>query len=184
MSFSASTIFAMDRGELPFNRAERSCVYRAAKGFDTTVAFGSAPDLRPTGMVLFFKCTYPTLECDPLPLQSLVIGPHAQNSFVTKSLINHSGMSFGAISQPAVAALSKGAAKAGIWFNTGEGVLSPAHLDGGADIVFKIGTASYGVRGASGNLGEAKCAAVAIHEQVRMFKIKLSPGANRARGVF
>jgi len=39
-------------------------------------------------------------------------------------------MSFGALSKPAVQALSKGARKAGIWMNTGEGGLSPYHLEG------------------------------------------------------
>ena len=39
----------MDREEMPFNRAERSWVYRAAKHVDTTVAFGSTRDLRPAG---------------------------------------------------------------------------------------------------------------------------------------
>jgi hypothetical protein len=39
--------FAQDREEMPFNRAQRSWVYRAAKDIDTTVAFGSTRDLRP-----------------------------------------------------------------------------------------------------------------------------------------
>jgi glutamate synthase domain-containing protein 2 len=43
-------------------------------------------------------------------------------------------MSFGAISKPAVLAFSNGAAIAGCWYNTGEGGLSPYHLEGGADI--------------------------------------------------
>ncbi len=43
-------------------------------------------------------------------------------------------------------ALSHGAAKAGAWLNTGEGGLSPFHLEDGSDIVFQIGTANYGVR--------------------------------------
>ena len=59
-------------------------------------------------------------------------------------------MSYGAISRPAITALSTGAAKAGIWMNTGEGGLSPAHIAGGADIVFQIGTANYGVRDSNG----------------------------------
>ena len=42
-------------------------------------------------------------------------------------------MSYGAISKPAVLALSKGARMAGCWMNTGEGSLSPWHLEGGAD---------------------------------------------------
>ena len=174
--------FAMDREELPFNRAERSWVYRAAKGSDTTVAFGSTRDLRSTGTVLFVNCPYPTLERDALKPQPMSIGPHAQRPFITTSFFNISGMSYGAISRPAVEALSKGAAKAGIWLNTGEGGLSPAHLEGGADIVFQIGTANYGVRDTSGNLDEAKLAAVAASEQVRMFEIKLSQGAKPGKG--
>ncbi len=180
--FFRQYFFAMDREELPFNRAERSWVYRAAKGSDTTVAFGSTRDLRPTGTVLFVNCPYPTLERDALKPQPMSIGPHAQRPFITTSFFNISGMSYGAISRPAVEALSKGAAKAGIWLNTGEGGLSPAHLEGGADIVFQIGTANYGVRDADGNLDEAKLAAVAANEQVRMFEIKLSQGAKPGKG--
>lgn len=180
--FFRQYFFAMDREELPFNRAERSWVYRAAKGSDTTVAFGSTRDLRPTGTVLFVNCPYPTLERDAHPPEPLTIGPHAPQPFVTRSFFNISGMSYGAISRPAVEALSKGAAKAGIWLNTGEGGLSPAHLEGGADIVFQIGTANYGVRDASGSLDEAKLAVVAANDQVRMFEIKLSQGAKPGKG--
>ena len=37
--FFRQYFFAMDREELPFNRAERSWVYRASKNVDNTVAF-------------------------------------------------------------------------------------------------------------------------------------------------
>lgn len=53
--FFRQYFFAMEREELPFNRAERSWVYRAAKGVDTSVAFGSTRDLRPTGSVLLLN---------------------------------------------------------------------------------------------------------------------------------
>ena len=39
--FFRQYFFAMDREEMPFNRAERQWAYRAAKGADNTVAFGS-----------------------------------------------------------------------------------------------------------------------------------------------
>jgi hypothetical protein len=39
---------------------------------------------------------------------------------------------------------------------TGEGGLSPYHLEGGADIVFQIGTAKYGVRDEQGHLSDEK----------------------------
>jgi glutamate synthase domain-containing protein 2 len=91
-------------------------------------------------------------------------------------------MSFGAISKPAVLALSNGARMAGIWMNTGEGGLSPYHLEGGADIVFQIGTAKYGVRGTDGELSDDKLREVAAHDQVRMFELKLSQGAKPGKG--
>ena len=62
--FFRQYFFAMDREEMPFNRAERSWAYRAAKGVDSTVAFGSTRDLRPVGTVIFVNCPYPTLDED------------------------------------------------------------------------------------------------------------------------
>ena len=91
-------------------------------------------------------------------------------------------MSYGAISKPAVLALSKGSARAGNWMNTGEGGLSPYHLEGGADIVFQIGTAKYGVRNEDGSLNDDKLREVAAHDQVRMIEIKLSQGAKPGKG--
>ena len=53
-------------------------------------------------------------------------------------MVNISGMSFGAISKPAVQALSRGAALAGCWMDTGEGGTSPYHLEGGCDVIAQI----------------------------------------------
>ena len=66
--------------------------------------------------------------------------------------------------------------------NTGEGGLSPFHLEGGADIVFQIGTAKYGVRDEHGALSDEKLRAVAAHEQVKMFELKISQGAKPGKG--
>ena len=180
--FFRQYFFAMDREEMPFNRAERSWAYRAAKGDDTTVPFGSSRDLRPTGTILFVNCPYPTLEADAAEPRTLTIGPQCANPYSTDSFFNVSGMSYGAISTPAVRALSNGARRAGCWMNTGEGGLSPYHLEGGADIVFQIGTAKYGVRTAEGTLSPQLLREVAAHEQMRMFEIKLSQGAKPGKG--
>ncbi len=88
----------------------------------------------------------PTLDRNAADTALIEVGPYARKPFRTSSIYNISGMSYGAISKPAVLALSKGARMAGIWLNTGEGGLSPFHLEGGADIVFQIGTAKYGCR--------------------------------------
>ncbi len=174
--------FAMDREELPFNRAERNWVDRAAKGTDSTVAFGSTRDLRPVGTPIFVNCPYPVLERDVAEPRPITLGPHCADPYTTSAIFNVSGMSFGAISRPAVMALSAGARDAGIWMNTGEGGLSPYHLEGGADIVFQIGTAKYGVRDERGVLADDKLRAVAAHDQVRMFELKISQGAKPGKG--
>ena len=180
--FFRQYFFALDREELPFNRAQRTWVYRAAKNQDTTVGFGSTKDLRPAGSILFVNCPYPTLDKDAAETSTVTIGPNCPNPYSNSSLINISGMSYGAISKPAVLALSKGAKMAGCWMNTGEGGLSPYHLEGGADIVFQIGTAKNGVRTLDGHLDDKKLSEVAAHPQVKMFELKLSQGAKPGKG--
>jgi glutamate synthase domain-containing protein 2 len=180
--FFRQYFFAMEREELPFNRAQRSWAYRAAKNVDTTVAFGSTRDLRSPGTVMFVNCPYPTLEEDAVEAPPMLIGPYCRLPYLARSFYNISAMSYGSISRPAVLALSRGAKQAGIWMNTGEGGLSPYHLEGGADIVFQIGTAKYGVRDLDGNLDDGRLMDVCSHEQVRMVEIKLSQGAKPGKG--
>ena len=180
--FFRQYLFALDREELPFNRAQRSWVYRAAKNKDTTVGFGSTKDLRPAGRILFINCPYPTLDQDAAEANTVTIGSNCPNPYSTASLVNISGMSYGAISKPAVLALSSGAKMAGCWMNTGEGGLSSYHLEGGADIVFQIGTAKNGVRTLDGRLDDKKLAEAAAHPQVKMFELKLSQGAKPGKG--
>jgi glutamate synthase domain-containing protein 2 len=180
--FFRQYFFAMDREEMPFNRAEREWIYASSKGGDNTVAFGSTKTLTPVGTVIFINCPFPTLTEDSVPTPPITIGPHCDHPYETQSIVNISGMSFGAISQPAVRALSNGAKLAGCWLNTGEGGLSPYHLDGGCDIVFQVGTAKYGVRTVDGELDVAKLRAVADRPEVKMFELKMSQGAKPGKG--
>ncbi|SIO04983.1 Glutamate synthase domain-containing protein 2 [Parasphingorhabdus marina DSM 22363] len=180
--FFRQYFFAMDREEMPFNRAEREWVVRAAKGKGNTIAFGSTKNLQPAGTPIFVNCPFPTLEKDAAETALCTIGPYCENPFESRSLFNISAMSFGALSVPAIRALSHGARMAGCWLNTGEGGLSAYHLEGGCDIVFQIGTAKYGVRNADGSLNADKLKAIAAHDQVRMFEIKLSQGAKPGKG--
>lgn len=180
--FFRQYFFAMDREELPFNRAQRSWVYRAAKNLDSTVAFGSSKDLTKTGAIIFVNTAYPTLDEDAVDSSPVTIGPQCKHPYTTSTIVNISGMSYGALSKPAVQALSRGAKLAGCWMNTGEGGLSPWHLEGGCDIVFQIGTAKYGVRDAQGQLSNEKLKHIAAHDNVRMFEIKLSQGAKPGKG--
>jgi len=180
--FFRQYFYAMDREEMPFNRAQRAWVYRAAKNLDNTQPFGSTRDLRPPGALLFANATFPMLETATGPTSPLMIGPDCAQPYGAKSFFNISAMSYGAISKPAVLALSNGARLAGCWMNTGEGGLSPYHLAGGADLVFQIGTAKYGVCDGQGGLDEARLREVAAHPQVKLFEIKLSQGAKPGKG--
>ncbi|MCY4096414.1 MAG: FMN-binding glutamate synthase family protein [Gammaproteobacteria bacterium] len=180
--FFRQYFFAMDREELPFNRAERTWVYRAAKNTDNTTAFGSTRDLRPVGTIMFANTMFPTLAEENREITPLIVGPYTDFPFLHRYIFNASGMSFGAISTPALTALAEGTKRAGIWLNTGEGGLSAHHLNAGGSVVFQIGTAKYGVRDENGNLSEKLLEEIAAHEQVRMFEIKISQGAKPGKG--
>jgi glutamate synthase domain-containing protein 2 len=167
---------------LPFNRAQRSWIYRAAKDLNNTMAFGSTRDLRQPGSVVFVNTPFPTLGEDAVPSRPVTIGESCREPYTTSAIFNISGMSYGAISKPAVLALADGAKQAGIWLNTGEGGLSPYHLTGGCDLIFQVGTAKNGVRDLNGNLDDDKLRKIADHAAVKMFEIKISQGAKPGKG--
>ncbi|TAK86431.1 MAG: FMN-binding glutamate synthase family protein [Betaproteobacteria bacterium] len=173
--------FSGDRDEMPFNRATRGWVYRLAKNEGGTIGFGSTYDLHRPGALIFVNHPFPVLEEERLPTPSLVLGEgYCKQPFEARSIVNISGMSFGAISAPAVQSLSRGAALAGCWMDTGEGGLSPYHLEGNCDIIMQIGTAKYGVRDPQGNLSEERL--IELSRVVKAFEIKLSQGAKPGKG--
>jgi len=181
--FFRQYFFAMDREEMPFNRAERQWVNRASENKSNTIAFGSTKNINTPGTAIFINCPFPTLDSDAVETKTVIIGEgYSSNPYAAKSIFNISGMSFGAISKPAVLALSNGARMAGCWMNTGEGGISPYHLEGGADLVFQIGTAKYGVRNDDGSLSDEKLANIATRGQVKMFELKVSQGAKPGKG--
>lgn len=180
--FFRQYFFAMDREELPFNRAQREWVGRAGEGKGNTVAFGSTRNLAVPGTPIFVNDPFPPLDDEYASTEPLVIGATCRTPFLAPSIFNISGMSYGAISKPAVQSLSRGAKEAGVWLNTGEGGLSPFHLEGGCDLVYQIGTAKFGVRDEAGNLSDDKLREVSAHDTVRMFEIKMAQGAKPGKG--
>jgi len=173
---------AQDREERPFHRAERSWVYRAAKGEENVVSFGSTRDFSRINSIFFVDAPFPVLERDVSKTRPVVIGPHCRDPYTANSFFNASGMSYGALSKRAVLAISKGVKKAGCWMNTGEGGISPYHLEGGADIVAQIGSAKFGFRTETGELCDDRLKKAAALPQVKMFEIKLSQGAKPGKG--
>lgn len=173
--------FANDRDEMPFDRATRSWVYKNAKNKGGIVGFGSTYNTREPGALIFVNSAFPTLEEERVPTPALMIGEgYCDQPFLARSIINISGMSYGALSTPAIRALSLGAAKAGCWINTGEGGLAPYHQEGECDIIMQIGTAKYGVRDEHGNFSAARAREIA--QSVKAFEIKLSQGAKPGKG--
>jgi len=181
-TFFRQYFFSHDQEEMPFNRAERAWVYRAAKNVDSTIAFGSTKDTRAKYTVIFLNAPFPILERDADCNYAMIIGPHCRAPYQSSTFFNISGMSYGAISIPAIKALSLGAHRAGCWLNTGEGGLSPYHIESGADIVFQIGTAKYGVRDQQGLFSIERLKEIAENPYVKMFEIKLSQGAKPGKG--
>jgi glutamate synthase domain-containing protein 2 len=175
--------FTGDREEMPFNRATRAWVYRLAKDEGGVIGFGSTYNLREPGALVFVNAPFPVIEEEQKPTPPILIGEGwCEQPFTARSIVNISGMSYGAISKPAVQALSRGAAAAGCWLDTGEGGLSPYHLEGGCDLIMQIGTAKYGVRDADGRLSFERLREIAAHERVRAFEVKLSQGAKPGKG--
>ncbi len=174
--------FAPDRGELPFNRAQRAWVYRSAKNVDNTIGFGSTRDLRPVGTILFVDAPFPVLNQDAVSTSPVLIGPYCRVPYVAKTLFHISAMSYGALSKNAVIALSQGAKLAGCWLNTGEGGVAPYHLEGDCDLVAQIGTAKYGFLDENGQFSDKRLHEIANYPQIKMFEIKLSQGAKPGKG--
>ena len=73
--FFRQYFFAMDREELPFNRAQRDWVERASHGTSNTIAFGSTRNLSVPGTPIFSNTPFPALSDTANTSPPLVIGP-------------------------------------------------------------------------------------------------------------
>jgi glutamate synthase domain-containing protein 2 len=124
--------FMSDTEETPYNRLTRQYVYRSAKGKDNNQAFGTQRKYRDVSEIHVKPAMFPIPDttCLGNRLPPLVIGYKRRKPYVCPWPINISGMSWGALSAEAVQALSSGAKVANIHMLTGEGGLTPYHLNG------------------------------------------------------
>ena len=86
-------------------------------------------------------------------------------------------MSYGALSKNAILALNGGAKKGNFAHNTGEGGMSPFHLEPGGDLIWQIGTGYFGTRTKDGSFCPDTFAERSAEPAVRMIEIKLSQDA-------
>lgn len=170
---------ADDEEELPFNRETRSLIYQRAKNERDTIPFGTERDILKVGYTWALHSLAPKHVSEVEP-RIMVGGPDCKKPYHA-SRLNVSAMSFGALSAVAIMALNKAAKIGNFAHNTGEGGLSPHHLQGG-DIIFQIGTAYFGCRDNQGNFDEKEFALEANRDEVKMVEIKLSQGAKPSHG--
>ncbi|MBL3644215.1 FMN-binding glutamate synthase family protein [Bacillus sp. RHFB] len=108
----------------------------------------------------------------------IIGGDTCRNPFKLKGLVGQSAMSYGALGENAITALSRGLGLAGgTWMNTGEGGLSKYHLSGNPDIMMQIGPGLFGVRTPGGEFSLEEFKKKSEIEQVKAFEIKLAQGA-------
>ncbi|MDP6384656.1 MAG: FMN-binding glutamate synthase family protein, partial [Planctomycetota bacterium] len=164
----------------PFSRELRSVVYQRAKGERDTVPFGTQSDVYAVG---YEWLTHSLNARHPKPEPSRVlVGADTCTKPYSLSLLNSSAMSFGSLSSRAVLALNMGAKAAGFAQNTGEGGVSPYHLEGGGDLIWQIGTGYFGCRSAEGAFEEEAFTHTAGLAAVKMIEVKLSQGAKPGHG--
>lgn len=164
----------------PFNRITRDLIYARATGADDTLPFGTQFDLTHVG---YARANHSLAPKEPNEAEARVtVGGAACKQAYSASRLNVSAMSFGALSSNAIRALNAGAKIGNFAHNTGEGGLSPYHLQEGGDIFWQIGTGYFGCRTKDGNFDNGLFRENATKPNVKMIEIKLSQGAKPSHG--
>lgn len=169
-----------DTNGAPIPREFRSLVYQRAKGNRDTRPFGTVFDVNRAGYEWINHSLVPMHSHDADPRVKFG-GDRCAKPYMASPL-NISAMSYGALSGNAIRALNKGAKIGGFSHNTGEGSLSPYHLEAGGDIVWQIGTGYFGCRTDEGDFNPDLFRKSATLDSVKMIEIKLSQGAKPGHG--
>ena len=164
----------------PFSRNDRSVVYQRAKGELDTLPFGTQRDVYAAGYEWINHSLAP-VEPDHTAARVRVGGAACRQPY-SASIFNVSAMSYGSLSRNAVLALNAGAKIGGFAHNTGEGGLSPYHLEPGGDLVWQIGTGYFSCRTPDGHFSVDEFVKRATLPNVKMIEVKLSQGAKPGHG--
>ena len=169
-----------ERDPLPFSRDQRAIVYQRAKNVSDMRPFGTVLDINGVGYGWVSHSIRPT-EIHDADFR-ITIGGSACSQPYSASILNISGMSFGAIGMNAVLALNQGAKLGGFAQDTGEGSISDYHRQGGGDIIWQVATGYFGCRTPDGQFDPDLFAKTAAEPQVKMIELKLSQGAKPGHG--
>lgn len=165
----------------PFNRLQRSLVYQRSKKEADSMPFGTQLDVYKDGYEWINHSiraiSFTNVDENP----RVRIGSSQCEKPYEASLFNISAMSFGSLSKNAILALNNGAKQGEFYHNTGEGGLSPYHLQGG-DVVWNIGTGYFSCRTEDGKFNYDEFTKRATLDNVKMIEIKFSQGAKPGHG--
>ncbi|MBT3267406.1 FMN-binding glutamate synthase family protein [Candidatus Poribacteria bacterium] len=169
-----------DSDEAPYSREKRSTVYQRSKDELDTIPFGTKRPVYRVGYEWITHSMAATAAPDETP-RVTVGGPDCSQPY-SAALLNVSAMSFGALSRNAILALNRGAKLGSFYHNTGEGGVSPHHLEHGGDLVWQVGTGYFGCRTDDGVFCPDRFRDRASTPTVKMIEIKLSQGAKPGHG--
>jgi len=155
-----------DAEATPFSRAQRSLVYRRAKGVSSEHPFGTLVPVYAEDYEYIQHSMRPVAHPDPQSFR-ITIGNAQCAQPYKASILNISAMSFGSLSAAAIRALNKGAALGNFYHDTGEGSISSYHREHGGDLVWEIGSGYFGCRTPDGHFDPQKFAAQATNAQVK-----------------
>ncbi|MBA2612418.1 MAG: FMN-binding glutamate synthase family protein [Bacteroidetes bacterium] len=171
-----------DTDGAPYNRLSRNVIYQRSKKVNDTTPFGTQLDVYQAGYEWLNHSISPLhhdkVSHDP---RVLVGGPDCKQPY-SASIFNISAMSYGSLSKNAIMALNGGAKLGNFAHNTGEGGLSPYHLEPGGDVIWQIGTGYFSCRNSDGTFNYKAFEERAKQPTVKMIEIKLSQGAKPGHG--
>ncbi len=166
----------------PFDRLQRSMVYQRSKKQTSTKPFGTQLDVYQVG----YEWINHSMNAIPFSHSNenprVKIGSSQCSKPYQASMFNISAMSYGSLSKNAILALNSGAKQGGFFHNTGEGGLSPYHLEPGGDVVWNIGTGYFSTRTPDGKFSVEEYSKRATLDNVKMIEIKFSQGAKPGHG--
>ena len=170
-----------DQDALPFSRMQRSLVYQRAKNENADKPFGSIIDVYQANYRFIVHSMTPCPPADPSTFRVLIGNAQCSQPY-SASIMNISAMSFGSLSANAIRALNKGAQLGNFYHDTGEGSLSPYHLENGGGIVWQIASGYFGCRTPEGLFDPEKFTLQAQNPKIKMIELKLSQGAKPGHG--